>query len=372
MVGNLRPRAKPRSAGAGKAGKAGQPAENTRWNLWPEASPQTEKPSQAAPHAVSGRVSPGGFDMTVRVFALVCLGWLAGSGIIPTAARAAGEPFQPAALTAAVADAGSSSREARRLATEAVPLARMPPAERQIAEQAIKQTTLYRHLPAASITCDAALIDFILTKPETLVDVWRVLGISRLALDPVGPGQWRLSDGYGTTGTVRLLHQERNDRGGVYVFHGRGGYNGPLSPKQLSGSCLVVVRHSVDVAPVAGRPGQTMRIDAFLDVDGVGLEIVTRTLQPLIVRSAAANLHEISLFVSQFAAAASRNPAAVARLTDRMSRTNPEDRRTLVTLASGRHGSGSPTVARQPVDADVQTELAARWMTAEQLDGMQR
>jgi hypothetical protein len=309
--------------------------------------------------------------MTVRVFALTCLAWLTGAGMIPAVARAAGEPFQSAAFTAAVVDAGSSSRESRRLATEAVPLARMAPAERQIAEQAIKQTTLYRHLPAASVACDAALLDFILTKPETLVDVWRVLGISRLAFDPVGPGMWRLSDGYGTAGTVRLLHRERTERGGVYVFHGRGGYSGPLAPKQLSGSCLVVVRHTVDTASPAGRPRQTMRIDAFLDVDGVGLEIVTRTLQPLIVRSAAANLHEISLFVTQFAAAAARNPAAVARLTDRMSRTSPEDRRTLVSLASGGTGSITTASARQPVD-DVQSELAARWMTTEQLDGMQR
>jgi hypothetical protein len=243
-------------------------------------------------------------------------------------------------------------------------------AERQVAEQALQQTTLYRHLPAASITCDAGLLDFILTKPEALVDVWRVLGISRLALDPTAPGRWRLSDGYGTVGTVQLLHRERSDRGGLCVFHGRGAYDGPLAPKQLTGSCLVVVRYVAEPALPGVRPRQTVQVDAFLDVDGVGLELVTRTLQPLIVRSAATNAHEISLFVSQFAAAAARNPEAVSRLADRMTRTLPQDRSTLVTLASGRH-MGTPPATVRHTD-DVQAELAARWMDTGQLDALQQ
>ena len=307
--------------------------------------------------------------MTVRLSALVCLGL-----VCPIAlegmARAAGESSLAAGIAGVLADSGSSGREVRRRAVEAIPLDRMGRAERQVAEQALQQTTLYRHLPAASITCDAGLLDFILTKPEALVDVWRVLGISRLALDPTAPGRWRLSDGYGTVGAVQLLHRERSDRGGLCVFHGRGAYDGPLAPKQLTGSCLVVVRYVAEPAVPGVRPRQTVQVDAFLDVDGVGLELVTRTLQPLIVRSAATNAHEISLFVSQFAAAAARNPEAVSRLADRMTRTLPQDRSTLVALASGRRMGTPPATVRQT--DDVQAELAARWMDTGQLDALQQ
>jgi hypothetical protein len=307
--------------------------------------------------------------MTVRLSALVCLGL-----VCPIAlegmARAAGESSLAAGIAGVLADSGSSGREVRRRAVEAIPLDRMGRAERQVAEQALQQTTLYRHLPAASITCDAGLLDFILTKPEALVDVWRVLGISRLALDPTASGRWRLSDGYGTVGAVQLLHHERSDRGGLCVFHGRGAYDGPLAPKQLTGSCLVVVRYVAEPAVPGVRPRQTVQVDAFLDVDGVGLELVTRTLQPLIVRSAATNAHEISLFVSQFAAAAARNPEAVSRLADRMTRTLPQDRSTLVALASGRRMGTPPATVRQT--DDVQAELAARWMDTGQLDALQQ
>ena len=87
--------------------------------------------------------------------------------------------------------AGSSGREARRRAIESVPLAQMNAADRFIAQECLRQTTVYRRLPAATIQCSEPLLDFVLAKPETLVDLWRVLGISRLALDPAGAGRWR-------------------------------------------------------------------------------------------------------------------------------------------------------------------------------------
>lgn len=302
--------------------------------------------------------------MMTRLHALVVLGLMAVAGLEQTG-LAAGEARAPSGL---VASLGQTARDAQRRAIDSLPLDRMAPAERQVADQVVRRCTLAKRLPAASVTCDPALLDFILTKPETLVDVWRVLGISQLALDPTGPGGWRFADGYGTVGAVRLLHRERTEHGGLAVFHGTGRYDGPLSPKPLTGSCLVVVRHAAEADAAGGRRRQTVQIDAFLDVDGMGLEIVARTLQPLIIRSAATNVHEISLFVSQFAAAAARNPEAVARIADRMTRTSPQDRRTLVTLAAGPGAARTSTAARD----DVHAELASRWMTAEQLNALQQ
>lgn len=266
-----------------------------------------------------------------------------------------------AAVPAWHGDSGTSSREARRQAEAALPLERMPAAVRAVVERQVRSTVLYRRLPVETVACEPALLEFVLEKPETLVDLWRVLGISRLALDPAGPGQWRLSDGWGTVGAVRLLHREQRGAGGLCVFHGRGGYTGPLAPRDLTGSCLVLVRHWPVAADAAGRPRQAVQIDAFLDVDGVGLEIVTKALQPLVVQSAASNLREISLFVSHLAAAAVRNPAGVARLTERMSRTAADDRRALAAVAAG----GSVTTAAGAAEDDVRMELASRWLPAD-------
>jgi len=306
--------------------------------------------------------------MIARIAAALAAGIVCACGLT-SAARASEANVPRGGLPAALGDLGASGRESCRRAIDSLPLERMQPQNRQLVEQYRTSTTLHRRLPAETVRCDRAFVEFVLDKPETLVDVWRVLGISRVSLDPAGPGTWRLSDGYGTTGFVRLLHRERTADGGLLVFHGHGGYAGPLSPRELSGSCLLVVRHAPAPAEV-GKPACQIEIEAFLHVDGLGLEVVTRTLKPLIVHSAAANVHEISLFVSQFARAAARNPAGVARLAERMPRTEPADRRTLVAVASGR--SGTPP-ARLPADADeVHEELAARWLPSESLDATRR
>jgi len=294
-----------------------------------------------------------------------------GFGIVLAAATAAApqasEPAAVSALVGAWSDGGSSSREARRQAIDRLPLERMAKPARQAVEKTLRSTTLYRRLPAQSFTCSPTLLEFALTHPEAIVDVWRVLGISRLALDPTGPAQWRLADGYGTVGVMRLVHHERQGRGGTFVFHGRGGYAGALAPRPLAGSCLLLVRHRPEPPAGDGRDRQTVEIDAFLDVDGMGLELVARTLQPIIVRSAASNLEEVCIFMEALAAAAERNPAGVERLTERLTRTDPENRATFagIVRAMGRD-------TRHAADPEaVQTELAARWLPADDLDSLQ-
>jgi len=307
--------------------------------------------------------------MTARFAAALAVGWLCTSLIGTTCAadRVSGR----SGLAATFSDMTAAGRESCRRALAALPLDRISPEQRRFVEHFGPAATIHRRLPVETIHCDPAFLEFVLAKPETLVDIWRVLGISSVALDPVAADTWRLSDGYGTTGTVQLILHEHGPGGGLLVYHGRGGYDGSLTPKPLTGSCLLVVRHT----PAAGadQPAQRVEVEAFLDVDGLGLEIVTRTLQPLIVRSAAANVHEISLFVSQFARAAKRNPAGVARLAERMNRTPPADRRTLVALASG--GSGTPRVrsgAAEAAPERVREELAARWLPVEALDAARR
>ena len=294
------------------------------------------------------------------------------AAVAPTVRLKAAESAAVPGLLSTLSDGGSSSRESRRQAIAALPLEKMAEPQRRAIEKALRATTLYRRLPAQTFVCDADLFEFAIESPESIVDIWRVLGISRLALDPAGPDQWRLADGYGTVGMLRLLHHERQSHKGTLVFHGRGAYTGSLAPKPLSGACLLIVQHKPAAPAADGRPRQQIQIDAFVDVDGMGLEIVTRTLQPLIVRSAASNLHEICLFLSTLSEAATENPEGVVHLASRLTRTTPEDRQSLAMIARTA-GKNSPLAAATPDDAQrLQTELAARWLSTDDLDDMHR
>ena len=303
--------------------------------------------------------------MTARMAAALAVGLCCG---ITWGSTATAKEQPPGSVATSLADFGTAGRDSCRRAIDSLPMQRIAPAHHDVIAQYRGSTTVHRRLPGETIHCDPDLLAFLLAKPEALVDIWRVLGISRVSLDQVAPETWQLSDGYGTVGMVRLLHHQRSDTGGLLIFHGQGGYSGPLSPKDLTGSCLLVIRHH-DLPTADGRPTQRVDMEAFLQVDGLGLQLVTRTLQPLIVRSAAANLHEICLFVSQFSAAAGRNPTGIARLANRMSRTSASDRQTLVNVACGR---ATREVAQGGAAADLHEELAARWMTVESLDSLRR
>ncbi|MFM7035808.1 MAG: hypothetical protein ACKOYJ_11615 [Planctomycetia bacterium] len=299
--------------------------------------------------------------MTFRMWPAVA----AGIGILCLAidGRAAEQEISAGSVAALMSDGGSSGRDARRAAIEAMPLERMNAAQRHTVEKCLQTTTLYRHLPTKTFPCDGDLLAFSLHNPEAIVDLWRVLGISRLSLDPVGPQQWRLDDGYGTVGVLRLVHHEHDGRRGTLVFHGRGAYTGPLSPRMLTGSCVLLVRHTPAGSAADGRALQRIDIDAFLDMDGVGLEVVTRTLQPLIVRSAASNFSEICIFMASLSRAAEANPDGVARLAGRLPRTAPGDKQSLADIARS-IGEGGVQRAAAGDDVTVQTELAARWQPA--------
>lgn len=305
--------------------------------------------------------------MRARMWGLsVALGLLAAWGTVGTVTA-----VEPAAggspLSAMLGDGGSSGRDARRAAGKAMPLERMVEADRRVVERILRNPTLYRRLPVESFTCDRSLLDYSLAHPEIVVDIWRVLGISKVALDPTAPGQWRMSDGWGTEGTLRVLHHDRSAEGGTMVLLGQGGYNGPLSPQPLTGSCLLLVRHRPAGTAADGTARHSMQVDAFLDADGVGLEIVTRTLQPLIVRSSASNLHEICQFMASLSAAAAENPEGVARLSGRLTKIDPAARQTFAALA--RDIGDGDAIAVDPIAAEkLPAKLASRWVPARELE----
>lgn len=305
--------------------------------------------------------------MRARMWGLsAALGLLVAWGTVGTVGAV--EPVSGGSpLAMVMGDGGSSGREARKSAGKAVPLDRMAEDDRRSAEKILRNPTLYRRLPVESFTCDRALLDFSLAHPEIVVDIWRVLGISKVALDPTAPGQWRMSDGWGTEGTLRLLHHERAAEGGTMVLLGQGGYSGSLSPQPLSGSCLLLVRYRPTGTAADGTARHAMQVDAFLDADGVGLEIVTRTLQPLIVRSSASNLHEICQFMASLSNAAAENPEGVARLAGRLSKVDPADRQTLASLARDVGTGGGMAV--DPIAAEkLPAKLASRWLPARHLE----
>jgi hypothetical protein len=226
----------------------------------------------------------------------------------------------------------TSSRAARDEAVRSMPWKLMSPANRQIANNIVRDASIYRRLPTRIIDCDPDLFTFLLQHPEVVIDVWRVMGISQVALNRGPDGTYHGTDGAGTTGTLRYLFcnwgQEAQN---VAVVYAEGAYSGPPFMTPLKAQSVMFVRSS-GVRETNGRHYITVRIDSFVRVEQLGVEIIAKTVQPWISKTADQNLIETMTFVSNFSRTAEKNPQGMQRLATRLNTVDEPTRNELVAL----------------------------------------
>lgn len=224
-----------------------------------------------------------------------------------------------AAPKAASAGKPLSQRNARLECVQTIPWQSFDQETREQVQQLTKTGAIFRRMPAQVFPCDPRLFDFMLANPELLVNIWEVMGISQVALSRVAPDEYTASDGAGTRCTMRVVHRSREQQ----IVLAEGVYEGPAFPKAIHGRCLLVLR-SAYLQETDGRDYVTARLDAFIDFDQAGLDLIAKTLQPWIGRIADYNFSETVGFVGSLSRTAEVNPLGVQRLSTRLNRVDPE------------------------------------------------
>jgi hypothetical protein len=236
------------------------------------------------------------------------------------------------AATARAADpsAGKATngRAARDEAVKSIPFDKLSGEMRTRVSAVINNVSVYRRLPTQSIDCDPDLFVFLVRNPEVIVDIWRVMGITNMTLDRSGPDRYRACDGQGTTGNVEFAY--RGDD--LHVIYSEGMYDGPMYPTKLRGQCVMILKSSY-VRGSNGRVSVVNRLDAFLRIENLGAEIVAKTLQPLLGKTADHNFSETTSFVATLAHTAETNPSGVSRLAQRLRHVEPQIRQQFADLA---------------------------------------
>jgi hypothetical protein len=226
----------------------------------------------------------------------------------------------------------TSSASARDDAIRAIPWKHMSPANRRVAQMVIKNASIYRRLPTRVIDCDPDLFTFLIQHPEVVVDVWRLMGVSQVALNKASDGVYHGTDGAGTTGTVRYLFSHWGENAeNVAIVYASGSYDGAPFVTQLNAQSVMVVRSSA-IRETNGRHYITVRMDSFVQIEQMGIELVAKTVQPWINKTADRNLIETLTFVSNFSRTAEKNPAGMQRLATRLSALDEPTRNEFVTL----------------------------------------
>ncbi len=235
-------------------------------------------------------------------------------------------------LLAAPEGEATSSRAARDEAIRAIPWRSIAPDDRRRAQEVIQNTSIYRRLPTRVIDCDPAMFAFLIGHPEVVIDVWQLMGISRITLDRLPDGTYRGTDGAGTTGNVRYLHTSVTpDAQVLAVVYADGSYDGKPFVTTLKAQSVLVLRSSA-MQETNGRRYITVRVDSFVHVQQMGFELIAKTVQPWLNKTADQNFIETLSFISNFSRTAEKNPQGMQRLSTRLPSIDEPTRNELVQL----------------------------------------
>lgn len=278
--------------------------------------------------------------------------WTAICTLAALASAASGRP-----ACAATADGGTSSREAQRDALAAIPYDRLDEDAQRKVQAVLSNVSIFRRMPTQVVRCDPNLYQFVLSHPEVIVNIWDVLGLSKVSLLRTGERTFRADDGAGTRSDIQVLYATPD----VRLLYCVGSYEGTLFTGAVRGGALLLLRTGY-FQESDGQHYVACRLDAFIRIDHAGVELVGRAFQPLVGRAADANFSESVAFVAQLSHVAQTRPETLQRLAERLTKVRPEDRQRFAALvaaigqqdaeAARAHASGPLATPAASSDAD--------------------
>ncbi|RMF39334.1 MAG: hypothetical protein D6753_13960 [Planctomycetota bacterium] len=277
-------------------------------------------------------------------------GWLllvmACGGFSPLGARAQDS------TRAQEASEGSSHRSVRIDAAQAIPFHRLNGPTGEQIRAVVRNPSFFRRMPAQQIECDPEMFDFLVRRPEIMVNIWDVMGITRVTTRRIGPDSFVANDGMGTTCRCDLVYGTP----GLHIYLGTGQYDGALAPRRVTGHCVCVLRSQASV-DAEGRQIMTGTMDVFLKLDTLGADLITRTVGPFIVKTADYNFVETARFIGEIYMLCRQSPYVAQVLAQRLDKIDPQVRQEFTRLAaavSASNAAGNAAPAwRQEAEATV-------------------
>lgn len=254
-------------------------------------------------------------DRSINVSRRKFVQW--GAGLMASAVFAA--ETRPA--LAADVNRPSTSRASREQAISQMPLRSLKEPLRSRIQKIVVRPTVYRRLPVEVIPCDPQLYLFLVRYPEVIINMWRLMGVTKAVIKRTGAYAYDAQDGAGTVSQVELVFGTRDQ----HLFLAEGYYEGPLLPRRITGRCVLLLTSAYSKDKTQ-RSIVSNRLDVFVQLDKIGVEIVAKTLHPLMGKTVDTNFAESTRFVGQLSRVAESNGPGVQRLASRLNEVAPEVR----------------------------------------------
>ena len=208
---------------------------------------------------------------------------------------------------------GSSGRQFKEEGIEAVPFTRLNEDTQAKLKPVLEKPSIYRRLPKMAIECDQDYYRFLIRHPEVIVEIWKLMGVTKMDTTRTGPFQLQSDDGAGTLSDLELVYGD----GQKHIYYGTGTYEGALLRRKLSGRCVLVLQ-TQHVTDDNGKPKAISQLDVYLKVDNVAAGAIARTLQPLVGPTADHNFIESLKFIKRLHDTTVRNGPGVQMMGNQL------------------------------------------------------
>lgn len=229
---------------------------------------------------------------------------------------------------ASVTSKATTSREARDEAIGAIPFDELTSGTQQKLRDVLAHTSMYRRMPVKVIDCDPDLYVFLIRYPEVVVNIWQLMGITKVSAQRTGDFSLTTTDGAGTASNLELVYGTRDK----HVLYATATYTGPLVRRPVTARCVLLLQSGY-VQTQNGRSYVASQLDVFIRFDHLAADIAARTLHPLLGKTADYNFTESIGFLQQISSAAETNTYGLRRLAARLTGVENEVRQYFVVLA---------------------------------------
>jgi hypothetical protein len=245
---------------------------------------------------------------------------------------------------------GNSSRAARSDAVRSIPISRLPRNLQGSVREVVEKPSFFRRMPTQQIECDPEVFRFLVRRPEVMVNIWQIMGITNVSAERVSPFAFVANDGVGTQCRCDLIFATDN----IHIYFGEGDYDGSMTPRGVTGNCVCVLR-TQNAQNSAGETVVRGTMDVFLKLDNFGADILAKSVAPFVGKTADFNFVETAKFISQISQVCVLSPMGAKTLASKLTNVQPtvqqEFARVVARVAARRMNSiygTSPSATPQP------------------------
>ena len=250
-------------------------------------------------------------------------------GLLPDSNRAGKQNAGQPPLIVDILARGSSSRSTLRDALDRLPLAGLTEEQRRRVNDVLEHRSMFRRLPMISIDANAEVYNHLTHNPESVVGIWRVLGISKFTMQQTRPTEWYGDAGDGSTGTIDVLNRSTNH----HLLLCTGKYKSPLLASPIEAVSVMHLKTQYQQGQDL-QPKVVHGLDLFVMFPSHTIDTVARVIAPVSHMIADRNFRELSLFVRFMNVAMERQPGWMEQTIQRIDGIDREQRIELMKLSA--------------------------------------